>query len=330
MSIFQNLIHEVKKLREIRLNRNIISYLVCVVIASILWLLNALNQEDYAAELTYPVKYVNFPEGKYPLTKLPSQIQLEVKAKGFSLLGYKIKTSFLPITLNVSTYSTHLKQKGDVFEYVLNTNDIKDKISSQLSPDMKLLNVYPDEIVFKFATARHKKVAIRPSLDYTLKRQYILNRMTTVPDSIWISGPAPVIDTLQYVSTQTLHLENINKNMSRKVDLAKVPGCTFKEESVDLLIEVEQFTEAKKTIKITTLHAPDSMNIRLFPPNVNISYEIGLSKYDKVSDNDFIFSVDYPQNANQNFLAVKVQKSPAFIKNLSYSPQKVEYILEKK
>lgn len=330
MSTIQNLIREVKKLKEIRLNRNIVSYLVCVIIASILWLLNALNQEDYAAELTYPVKYINFPEGKYPLTKLPSQIQLEVKAKGFALLGYKIKTSFLPITLNVSTYCTHLQSKGDVFEYTLNTNDIKDKISSQLSPDIKLLNIYPDEIVFKFATAKQKKVVIRPVLDYTLKRQYILNRVTTTPDSIWVSGPAPVIDTLQYVPTQPILLKEIGKNTKRKAELAQLPDCTFEEESAEVSIEVEQFTEATKNIQITTLQVPDSMNIRLFPSNVNISYEIGLSKYDKVADTDFIFSVDYPKNANTDFLEIKVQKSPAFIKNLSFSPQKVEYILEKK
>lgn len=312
-----------------RFNRNIITYLICVIIASILWFLNNLNK-DYSAELTYPVKYINFPEGKYPVLKLPSHLQLEVKAKGFALLGYSIRTSFLPITFNVSTYCNHLQKRDDIFEYTLNTNDIKDKIGSQLSTDIKLVNVYPEEIVFKFAAAVHKKVAIRPTLDYTLKRQYILNRVISIPDSILISGPATIIDTLKYVTTAPLTLENVGKNISKTLKLVPVEDCSFKEESAEVVLDVEQFTEAKRTISITPLHVPDSVNIRLFPPTVNISYDVGLSKYEKVTDNDFVFSVEYPLQGNMTYLEVKVRKAPAFIKDLSYTPQKVEYILEKK
>jgi len=329
MSALQMISNTIHKIKEIRLSKNIISYLICVVIASILWILNALSK-DYSAELTYPIKYINFPEDKYPVLKLPAQLHLEVKARGFALLGYRIRTSFLPITFNVSTYTNHLKSNKDVFEYLLNTNDIKDKIENQLSPDIKLLNVYPEEILFKFAVAKHKKVAVKPALNYTLKRQYILTRVTAIPDSIWVSGPASVIDTLPYITTQPLHLKELSKNTERKLALIPAPDCTFQEETVEVLLKVEQYTEAKRTLPIIAVHVPDSMNIRLFPPNVNISYDIGLSKYDKVNDKDFVFSVDYPKNPTTNFLEIKVSKSPGFIKDLSYSPKKVEYILEKK
>ena len=43
----------------------------------------------------------------------------------------------------------------------------------------------------------------------------------------------------------------------------------------------------------------------------------------------FVFA-DYPKNADVTYLEVKVVKAPDYIKNLSYTPQKVEYILEKK
>ena len=59
--------------------------------------------KDYLTEITYPVKYTNFPAGKYPVAELPTQIQLTVKAKGFALLGHSIRTSFLPITFNVGS-----------------------------------------------------------------------------------------------------------------------------------------------------------------------------------------------------------------------------------
>lgn len=329
MPNFQSLIREIKKLKSIRLNRNIITYLFCVAIASILWFLNTLNK-DYSAEISYPVKYINLPEGKYLINKLPSQLLLEVKAKGFALLGHQIRTSFLPITFNLGLYTTHLKEKNQVYEYTLNTNDIKDKISNQISSEIKLQNVRPEEIVFKFADAQHKKVAVLPQVDYTLKRQYILNRITVNPDSIVVSGPAPVIDTLQFIRTVFLHTKDLGKTTHERIDLCPIPDCTFSETEAVITLEVEQFTEAKRTIPIASFHVPDSMNIRLFPAVVNLSYEVGLSKYEKITDHDFVFYIDYPKATDVSYLEVKILKAPDFIKNLTYSPQKVEYILEKK
>ena len=299
-------LQQIQQFKEKYLNRNIVSYLICVVIASILWFLNTLSK-DYLTEITYPVKYTNFPAGKYPVAELPTQIQLTVKAKGFALLGHSIRTSFLPITFNVGSYCNHA---------------LSDKAGIQ--------GVAPEEIVFQFAQSGRKKVAIRPIVDYTLKRQYIVNQITVAPDSTWIEGPVNILDTLHCIPTELIKLKNISKNITRTAELVALPYCTPQETAVEVDIQVEQFTEARKIIPITPLHVPDSLTLRLFPDNVNISYEIGLSKYDKITASDFIFSVDYPKNADVTYLEVKVVKAPDYIKNLSYTPQKVEYILEKK
>ena len=163
-------------------------------------------------------------------------------------------------------------------------------------------------------------------MDYTLKRQYIVNQITVAPDSTWIEGPVNILDTLHGIPTEPIKLKNISKNITRTAELVALPYCTPQETAVEVDIQVEQFTEARKIIPITPLHVPDSLTLRLFPDNVNISYEIGLSKYDKITASDFIFSVDYPKNADATYLEVKVVKAPDYIKNLSYTPQKVEYL----
>ena len=320
--------HNFKKIKEFRLSRNIISYLIFVTIASILWLLNALNK-DYSVELTYPIKYTNFPEGKFPVIKLPEELHLSVNANGFALLGYRMKNSFLPITFNISAYTNLLQQDADISEYTFNTNSIKDKIGGQINSNIKLLKVYPEEIIFKFAVAKRKRVSVRPTLDYTLKRQYILTEVTTTPATVSVSGPATVIDTLQYIATAPLHLKELSKNVNRKLAVLPPPDCTLDAESVDVFMHVEQFTEAKRTLPIKATGVPENMSIRLFPPYVTVSYEIGLSQYDKVSNKDFVFSIDYPTDSHTNFLEVKAVQVPDFIENLTFTPQKVEYILEK-
>lgn len=320
---------EFLKKSNLRIDRNIITYLICVVIATILWFLNALNK-DYSAVISYPVKYVNLPQGKHLISDLPSTLSLEVRAKGFALLGHRISTSFLPITFNVNTYSNHLLEKDEVFEYTLNTNEIKDKIGNQLNTEIKLLDITPATIEFKFAQSVEKKVAVRPVVNYTLKRQYILNQITATPDSVLVSGPATIIDTLRYISTKSLRLKDLGKSVTKEVELTPPRGCTVDDATVKLDLQVEQFTETKKTIRLQARHVPGSFYLRLFPDNVNITYDVGLSNYEKITNQDFEFYVDYDQTKSSSYLDVKVGKTPAFIKNLVFSPQKVEYIIERK
>ena len=173
-------LQQIQQFKEKYLNRNIVSYLICVVIASILWFLNTLSK-DYLTEITYPVKYTNFPAGKYPVAELPTQIQLTVKAKGFALLGHSIRTSFLPITFNVGSYCNHaLSDKAGIQEFILNTNDIKDKISSQLNTEIQLQSVAPEEIVFQFAQSAycglHPEKTIYRQPDNGRSRQYLDRR----------------------------------------------------------------------------------------------------------------------------------------------------------
>ena len=312
-----------------RLDKNIISYLICVVIASSVWLLNTLNK-NYSTVLTYPLKYTNLPEDKYSIAELPNQLKLEVQAKGFVLLGYKLKTTFLPITLNFESYNKLLNQSGDHYEYTLHTNNLKEKFVSQIDPDIKLLNIYPENIDLKFAIAKKKKVAVRPHLSYTLKPQHMLTKQTVTPDSIWVSGPAIFIDTLQYVNTQPLTLDKLSKNERRRLDLAPSQHFHFREKEVEILLEVEQFTEVKRTFPIRVKNVPSSIKMQLFPAQVSVNYAVALSKYNQIGEQDFEFSVEYPQDARTIYLEVKATKVPNHIQNLSYSPKKIEYLLEQK
>ena len=318
------------KNRDIRIDRNILSYTICVIIAAILWFLNALNKE-YTSEISYPVRYTDLPKGKYLVSELPSDITLEVKAKGFTLVGYRISTSFLPINLDINSYSNYMLEKDNILEYTLKLSTIKDRINNQLNSDINLLNIKPEEIYFKFSHAVTKMIPVKPVVDYSLKKQHILkDEITAVPDSILVSGPASMMDTLSYIPTEIWKAGEISKNLSRTIDLDFPPNFSAEEKSVKINIELERFTEAKRNIPISVWNLPDSLNIKLFPNTVDISYEIGLSRYDKVTDKDFEFIVNYSQTPNSSYLPVEIVKIPSFIKNLSYTPQKVEYILEKK
>lgn len=125
---------------ELHIKRNVVTYGICVIIATVLWFLNALNKE-YTTEITYPIKYTELPKGKLLVSEPPKEMTLAIKAHGFALLRYSISTSFLPIVLNVSS----LLDKKDLLEYTINTSEIKDRISTQLNTDIQLISIKPRE-----------------------------------------------------------------------------------------------------------------------------------------------------------------------------------------
>ncbi|MCR9011730.1 CdaR family protein [Gabonibacter chumensis] len=323
--------HLFKERKRLHLKRNIITYGICLIIATVLWFLNTLNKE-YATQITYPIRYTDLPKGKLLVSELPQEMTLEIRAHGFALLRYKIGTSFLPIVFNVNSYSNGILDKKDMLDYTLNTIDIKDRIAAQLNSDIKLLNITPETIHFQFSRFESKVVPVQPRVEYTLKKQYMLkNPISVTPDKLTISGPASVIDTIQTVYTLPIRLKDLSKDITKNVSFEDIHGVQIDDNNAKILIEVERFTESKKNVTLTVKNLPDSLQMRLFPSAIDVTFDVGLSRYDQVTDTSFRFSVDYKQiTKNTTALNVTLEKYPPYIQNLSFSPEQVEFLIEKK
>jgi len=104
-------------------------------------------------------------------------------------------------------------------------------------------------------------------VDYTLKRQYIVNQITVAPDSTWIEGPVNIFYNLDFQISDICIFRIIyrkdeiagcnfivftqsSKNITRTAELVALPYCTPQETAVEVDIQVEQFTEARKIIPI--------------------------------------------------------------------------------
>lgn len=87
----------------------------------------------------------------------------------------------------------------------------------------------------------------------------------------------------------------------------------------------------RKTVPLVIKNLPDSLLIRLFPHSIDITFDVGLSRYEVVSDTSFSFSVDYEQiKDNPASLKIMLDKQPGHIKDLIFTPETVEYLIEKK
>ncbi|MFW5658000.1 MAG: hypothetical protein ACOCYF_00975 [Bacteroidota bacterium] len=315
--------------RKIHVSRKAVVFSFFVLLSSLFWLLNTLNK-DYSTNIYYPVKFINFPRDKVLTGELPRRIQLIVEAHGYSLLKYKLSTGRVPVVFNIR--SINLNRINGTNRFYLLTGHYKDLIAEQISNEISVEGIIPDTIFFNFSDIVSGKIPVKPDVNISLQRQYMLNGEIQVePDSVFVSGPAMFVDTLQSVKTAFRKFDNLNRTVEETVKLQELDYITFSTERVKVKIPVEMFTEASLQVPVTVKNVPDTLTIKTFPDKVSISYMVSLSDYERVVPSKFSAIADFKNmdQASSRGLEIVLEKKPDFIKSVKYTPRHVDYVIEK-
>jgi len=328
VSSFKQVLEFIKSLRH---NRKVGVFLIFVVLSFMFWFLTQLEQ-IYVTRISYPVEYQDMPEDKLVVGHLPEQIDLEVRGQGFQLLEYKFFHVLNPLVLHLDAYNIQ-EENTDKPRHFIVTRKAAPRISQQLSQEVEILNITPDTLFFEFSERISRRVPVEPNLSYSFANQMMLRDGIQIePDSVNISGPGSVVDTIDQVYTQSRSFQNLEKTVHTTLALKKNHDqLELSTLQVRLTIPVEQYTEGEVEKEIFVENEPDSLVVRTFPKSVTITYLVGLSRYEQVIPELFRAVVDYRDvKEGEEHLRVEIVKAPGYLKSYSYAPQEVEYIIEKK
>ena len=302
---------------------------VFLLISTAIWFLNALSK-NYTSDIEYPLVYSDFPEDKVFVGELPEHLDLQINAHGYALLRYKMFRKPVPISFNVSAFN--LSRGLDSSSAYILTRYLRDQISRQLPSELQLLEIKPDTLYFQFANKVSRMVEIRPDFIYTIVNQFtIKDKIRLTPDSVEVTGPDLIMDTLQYVLTERLELGELTRNYSDRVRLNTQPDLNYGVSRVSCSIELERFTELQVSVPIEVLNVPDSINLQTFPSNITINCKVGLSKYDRIENYPFRAVVDFLKiDERVPTLNVSIQNVPEYLLGYEYYPKTVEYLKSRK
>lgn len=312
--------------------KNLGVFLIFLIISTVLWFLNEL-EDDYVTRIRYPVQYSHFPEDKVVVGELPSALELEVRGQGFQLLEYKFARNLSPLMLQVSSFDLKAQSRAGSGEYYIPTQSIEPRLNQELSQNMEILEIIPDTLFFEFTDRISKVVPVEADIEYSFGKQMMLKGNVSIePDSIEMSGPRSVLDTVDKVRTKYREFSDLTDTLETTVDLKKLhEQVEYSSEQVDLQIPVEQYTEGDLRKEIAVRNCPDSLVVRTFPSSVKITYLVGLSNYEEVIPELFQVYVDYADvRESSDQLKVVVENAPDYLRSYSYTPQKVDYIIERK
>lgn len=294
----------------------------------IFWLMNAFSK-NYSTEIQYPIRYRNFPGDKVLIGEMPGNLSIRVYAHGYTLLRHKLSARYIPINFNVQSFSLNRFPSADSSLYFIETRFAREYISKQLNSEFEILDIKPDTLFFPFTEIVSKKVDVRLSAAYKPDNQFVFRGdPEIIPDSVVVSGPEFMIDTLASVFTSEDKETMIDSDTEIQIRLKDIKHISTETEVVTVRFRVEKFTEKTLKVPLTIVNLPDSLNLRLFPSNVEVSCQVGLSNFEKLQPGMFKASVDFSNVLQgQSRLNVALESHPGFVKSTKFSPRTVEYLI---
>ncbi len=320
----------VSERKKITLNRKVLVFSFFLLLSVLFWFLTALNKE-YVTSISYPVRYMRFPEDKVLVNDVPDRLVLTVNANGFTLLSFQLRSRLSPIIFNVSSFSPNTFRNDPSSIFILSA-EARDEITRQLSNDIEIQDIHPDSLIFRFAPREEKLVPVHPRVNLNFEKQYMqAGPLILEPDSITISGPRVIVDSIESVETEECSRTRLTESFSDELKIRPINKIDFNPVEVWIQIPVEKFTEATLTLPIEVINKPDSLIIRTFPGEVKLSCQVGLSAYENLNEHLFRAVVDYSDAGTLlgSKLQVNLVRVPEYVQALNYTPKSVEYIVEK-
>ncbi len=306
-------------------SKDALIFLFFLLLAGIFWFVQSLDKQRESS-IRIPVDYMGIPEDIEIENKLPKQIVIKVRDEGMALLQYSRNTVPLALDMDRAYFG-----KG---EFVITADQLKNRLSRYVLPTTAVISIDPDTILVKYHKLSTATLPIKVKSDIGFASQYILSKEVEVsPTKVKVFGPENVLDTMKAVYTEKVELRSLSDTTEVKAKLEKSKtGVKYAFEDVNLTFYVEMFTESKKEVPITVINVPDNINARIFPPSVQVSYNVGLSNFNRIKENDIQLVFDYNEakESKRRRYKLKVINNSSFISNLRVSPDEVEFLLEEK
>ncbi len=299
------------------------TFLFFLGFSAVIWIFVQFSKR-YTIPIELPLSYVNVPMDKLLTEENPETITLRVRDYGFKLARFRL----LPPSLQIDLENARLEGG----QLVYNLEQEKPAITSQLNLDFDELSFLQNNLRINFEQKAVKTVNIESDIRLNFSIGYsALEEMRLEPDTIRVSGPSNILDTLTAVRTESIRINNINSNLKGTVRLDKtgMDRVTFFQDEVNYSLRTDKFTEGRIEIPIELQNVPKG-NISVFPKEVVVFYQVSLNDFDKIKPSSFKVVVDFKNEIpEEGYLLAQVVQKPDLVNNVRLSENRIQFVVKR-
>ncbi len=297
-------------------------FLFFVIISFFFWISTKLSN-TYTLEQSFLINWNDVPEGIIILDK-EYKLNTSIKASGIEVMIYRLFLNELNVSLKEAKFSS---TKG-----VVNTERQYFFVEQQLFNNTILNQISPVSLEFEYSNLEKKNVPIIPKIEFNLRPGYLLDKpLSSIPDSILISGPKILLDSIHNIETQFFSYDDIFEPFYYIVKLKKISKIQMPIDEVKINLSVSRYSEKEFILPIEILNLPKDKRVKLFPPKVKVKVTLPVSIISTVKDSDFSLVVDYNEIVYDKAreLQLSINKQPPAIKQIILEPKKVNFLIRR-
>lgn len=303
--------------------KNAMLFLAFLAVSAIFWFIMALN-DSAQNHFSVGIRIVNKPDSVTFISDIPEKIHVSVSDKGTSLWrnGYLKKPT---VNIDFKEYSN-----DGVLSY--SYNDFITSLRQTFGTNAIINSISADSLKLYYTTNPGKTVPVYVNCEITPASGSIQEgSVKALPASVTLYGPKEVLDSVKYVSTQSLHLSGLTETTSIDVKLKRLPGTRAIPGEVQLTIPIEPLVVKQAMVTIEAENVPEGDEMLLFPSKVPVEYYVAMSRLNDDEDDNIKLVVDYEgiQHAHDGKLPVVIKDYPSRLKNLKLKSDSVEFAVVK-
>ncbi|MDR2064638.1 MAG: hypothetical protein LBP85_02845 [Prevotellaceae bacterium] len=282
---------------------------------------------DYLRTVSYRIEFYSSNDMRM-IFNVETDLTAQINMNGFLAMRYNI-TEQNTVKIDISD-----KIISKTKNFVL-SSDIFQKFSEQLGDGKKLISLSPDTVYFTCVDLQSKRLPVVPNLQMQFADEYMQNGNTILkPDSIWITAEQNILDSLTEIQCIAQKYENLNKSVSGvlEVDLNKLNNVSVQQHEIRFKVNVERYSEATISVPLHLNNKPDSLDVMIFPQDIEIKYRANIANLPKIKADEFRLTADFNdfQKSIGGNLKIKIEEKPKSALQVDLYPNFVEVIVSKK
>lgn len=300
-------------------------FLFFLLLSANFWLMRSIGTNK-EIPITYAIEYINLPHNVKITNALSQSINVSVSEGRTSFINYIFvkQTERLVIDLKDINQNIAIGRKTYSID-----NLVENAVKNDFGATAKIANFNPKVLVVEYVTLQSKTVPLVFTSPINTKSQFIISDSIRLsPRNITIFGSTQDIDSIDTLRIDDLKLDSLDKSIEIFYSFKKNKTLSFEPDGVKIEIPVTKSTEKSFSVHIESKNAPEGLIMRAFPPNVNISIIVPLSRFNEIKESDFSAFIDYEKRTSDNICPIEIIPKTKGIKTLRISPQEAEFSLE--